>query len=231
MNTQVEPCNAVPSGPLCKCSGTPCGLLQFWVLYNGLHYVIIIMCYHAVATCTFSKCIIHVAIIIICVFHIVCVWSLVLLVWPLAVLWILNMHHVSSSSSDNIDNKILIMIINNHTLLWLYTIFLTRFMILLHHTFFRHLFSLGWVYLMIPWLIVWNRLLKLSYQAILITRKRVLRANSLHEAEYVNSQVLPCNPVLSGWNLCKCSAGTLYELVQFWRLWYELHYVMIVVLP
>ena len=31
VNSQVSPCNAVPSGwPLCQCAGSPCGMLQSW---------------------------------------------------------------------------------------------------------------------------------------------------------------------------------------------------------
>ena len=74
-----------------------------------------------------------------------------------------------------------------------------------------------------------DQMLELSSQAILLTQSRVLLANCLHEADCVNSLVVPCKAVPSGWTLCKCS-GRLCGLVQFWRLWHGLHYVMIIIM-
>ena len=53
--------------------------------------------------------------------------------------------------------------------------------------------------------VVWMempQLLGLSYQVILPSkRRRILLANCPQEAECVNSQVMPCNAVPSGWPL------------------------------
>ena len=58
------------------------------------------------------------------------------------------------------------------------------------------------------------QLLGLSYQVILPSkRRRILLANCPQEAECVNSQVMPCNAVPSGWPLCQCS-GTLRGILQ-----------------
>ena len=66
--------------------------------------------------------------------------------------------------------------------------------------------------------VVWMempQLLGLSYQVILPSkRRRILLANCLQEAECVNSQVMPCNTVPSGWPLYQCS-GTLRGMLQF----------------
>ena len=68
--------------------------------------------------------------------------------------------------------------------------------------------------------VVWMempQLLGLSYQVILLLkRRRILLANCPQEAEYVNSQVTPCNAVPSGWPLCQCS-GTLCGMLQSWK--------------
>ena len=65
--------------------------------------------------------------------------------------------------------------------------------------------------------VVWMempQLLGLSYQVILPSkRRRILLANCPQEAECVNSQVMPCNTVPSGWPLCQCS-GTLRGMLQ-----------------
>ena len=65
--------------------------------------------------------------------------------------------------------------------------------------------------------VVWMempQLLGLSYQVILPSkRRRILLANCPQEAECVNSQVMPCNAVPSGWPLCQCS-GTLHGMLQ-----------------
>ena len=65
--------------------------------------------------------------------------------------------------------------------------------------------------------VVWMempQLLGLSYQVILPSkRRRLLLANCLQEAECVNSQVMPCNAVPSGWSLYQCS-GTLRGMLQ-----------------
>ena len=65
--------------------------------------------------------------------------------------------------------------------------------------------------------VVWMempQLLGLSYQVILPSkRRRILLANCPQEAECVNSQVMPCNAVPSGWPLCQCS-GTLRGMLQ-----------------
>ena len=58
------------------------------------------------------------------------------------------------------------------------------------------------------------QLLGLSYQVILPSkRRRILLANCPQEAECVNSQVMPCNAVPSGWPLYQCS-GTLRGMLQ-----------------
>ena len=95
--------------------------------------------------------------------------------------------------------------------------------ILLPHTFFWHIPSGSWMGLSndSDWLYG-----SIELPAILLTWRRVLMANCPHKVECVNSQFVLCNAVPSGWTLCKCS-GTLYALVQFWRLWRGLHYVMI----
>ena len=55
--------------------------------------------------------------------------------------------------------------------------------------------------------VVWMempKLLGLSYQVILPSkRRRILLANCPQEAECVNSQVMPCNTVPSGWPVTK----------------------------
>ena len=65
--------------------------------------------------------------------------------------------------------------------------------------------------------VVWmemSQLLGLSYQVILPSkRRRILLANCPQEAECVNSQVMPCNAVPSGWPLYQCS-GTLRGMLQ-----------------
>ena len=65
--------------------------------------------------------------------------------------------------------------------------------------------------------VVWMempQLLGLSYQVILPSkRRRILLANCPQEAECVNSQVMPCNAVPSGWPLYQCS-GTLRGMLQ-----------------
>ena len=62
--------------------------------------------------------------------------------------------------------------------------------------------------------VVWMempQLLGLSYQVILPSkRRRILLANC---PQCVNSQVMPCNAVPSGWPLCQCS-GTLRGMLQ-----------------
>ena len=59
------------------------------------------------------------------------------------------------------------------------------------------------------------QLLGLSYQVILPSkRRRILLANCPQEAESVNSRVMPCNAVPSGWPLCQCW-GTLRGMLQF----------------
>ena len=58
------------------------------------------------------------------------------------------------------------------------------------------------------------QLLGMRYQVILPSRRRrILRANCPQEAECVNSQVMPCNAVPSGWPLYQCS-GTLHGMLQ-----------------
>ena len=65
--------------------------------------------------------------------------------------------------------------------------------------------------------VVWMempQLLGLSYQVILPSkRRRILLANCPQEAECVNSQVMPCIAVPSGWPLYQCS-GTLHGMLQ-----------------
>ena len=64
--------------------------------------------------------------------------------------------------------------------------------------------------------VVWMempQLLGLSYQVILPSKRRILLANCLQEAECVNSQVMPCNAVPPGWPLYQCS-GTLRGILQ-----------------
>ena len=64
--------------------------------------------------------------------------------------------------------------------------------------------------------VVWMEmpeLLGLSYQVILPSKRRILLANCPQEAECVNSQVMPCNAVPSGWPLYQCS-GTLRGMLQ-----------------
>ena len=65
--------------------------------------------------------------------------------------------------------------------------------------------------------VVWMempQLLGLSCRVILPSKRRtILLANCPQEAECVNSQLMPCNAVPSGWPLCQCS-GTLHGILQ-----------------
>ena len=61
--------------------------------------------------------------------------------------------------------------------------------------------------------VVWMEMPQLlgpSYQVILPSkRRRILLANCPQEAECVNSQVMPCNTVPSGWPLYQCSGSSI----------------------